>query len=169
MPEDDSSPQPKESLEAIAALYSAIQALTIHSQENKTTTLGNFLLFNSFLLVSWATMFSQLTQWTDAFASWLICGVGIMVAAAWRGLMKDYASASDLFRQHLERTEQFLPVHWQGPIADRKNQIEKRNAEAQKAGVGDRDLMTWVPSLFAAMYVALLLLSLAKLERWAWR
>jgi len=162
MTEANSPGQLEESVEATAMLYSALQALTIHSQENKTFTLYNFLLFNSLLLMGWATVFSQQRHWTDAVASCLLCAVGIGAAVAWRQLMADYARPSDLFRRHLAMAEKFLPARWPRPIAGRDMQIEGRDKEAGKSGVGDRDLLTWAPRMLAILYVALLLLSLAK-------
>ena len=76
--------------------------------------------------------------------------------------MADYASASDLFRRDLAMAEEFLPTRWPRPIAGRDTQIEERDKEARKTGVGDRDLLTWAPRMLAMLYVALLLLSLAK-------
>ena len=159
---ETTSPEPHESVEATATLYSALQALTIHSQENKTFTLYNLLLFNSVLLMGWATVFSQQRHWADTVASCLLCAVGIAAAFAWSGLLADYASASNLFRHHLAAAEEFLPVRWPRPIAGRDAQIEGRDKEAQSSGVGDRDLLTWAPRMLGILYAALLLLSLAK-------
>lgn len=156
-------PPPEEDPIVTATLFSTLQALTIHSQENKSFALYNFLLFNSFLLMGWMTIFSQLKCWTDAAISILICLVGFMAAGVWKQLLIDYARASDSFRDYLEKNEKFLPLRWQGPHADRMKQIVKRDEQARKKNTGNWDLLTWVPNMFRFLYISFIVLSLIKL------
>jgi len=154
---DKAREQIQEESESIATLFSAFQAVTIHSQENKSFALNNFLLFNSFLLMGWATLFSQEEMWMDLVASTLLCIVGILIAKVWRGLLKDYSNSSDNFRRYIEKFEKYLPLRWHGPHAGRKEQIDKRDEKVGQQGlgkeIGSRDLMAFIPYAFIAIYL----------------
>ena len=152
--------------EETAALYSALQQLAIHSQENKSFTLYNFLLFNSFLLVAWATLFTQDRTWIDATACTLLCLVGVLAGFAWEPLGRDYADASDLFQAHLVRSEDFLPARWPRSSKLRKEQLDKKAESSWSPFSGtrvrSRDLLVYTPRVLEGLYAALILLSWVK-------
>lgn len=156
-----------ETPESIATLYSALQQLTIHSQENKSFTLYNFLLFNSFLLVAWATVFSQERSSVDAVASTFLCIVGILATFVWEPLGRDYAGASDLFRTELVKAEDFLPTLWPRVSTLREKQLDDKKKRSwwpySETRAGLRDLLINTPRALALLYAALIILSWAKL------
>lgn len=148
-----------ETPESIATLFTARQAVTIHSQENKSFALYNFLLFNSFLLMGWATLFSQERTPADVITLTFFCALGILVALVWRGLLRDYSKSSDLFRSYLVQAERYLPPRWQGPHAGRDELIHERDKVSSQHGLGkgagSRDLLGVLPIAFVAIYVVL--------------
>lgn len=155
-----------ETEEETAALFSALQQVTIHSQENKSFTLYNFLLFNSFLLVAWATLFTQDRTWIDATACTLLCLVGVLAGFAWEPLGRDYANASDGFRAHLVQCEDFLPPRWPRWSKGRQLQLDEKSTSSwwpfSGTRVRSRDLLVYTPRVLEGLYAALTFLSWVK-------
>ena len=163
MPDDNPTTKPNASSEAIATLYTALQQLTIHGQENKSSTLYNFLLVNSFLLVAWATLFSQTSVWLDGAACTLLCLIGVLACLAWEPLGRDYADASDLFRSKLVEFEQFLPPAWPRAFEAREQQIDKKKEGTWRPfstnRVRSRHLLVYTPRVLVVGYTLFLVLS----------
>ena len=137
-------------------LYTALVQLTIHGQENKLQTLNLYLVFNSIIILAWATLFSSDSLiLTAKLASTFFCILGILLALVWMVLGWDYANASDLFSEFAERIESKFPECMR-PLQCRAKQKEK------KVPIGSRTLLILIPIFFLLMYIFLLVLVWAR-------
>ena len=142
----------REKKELYKGLYPALVNLVIHGQENKLQTLNLYLLFNSIIIVAWATLFSATPLiLTVKIACTLFCSLGILLAIIWMPLGWDYANASDHFSKSAECLENNLPECIR-TLQERAKQKE------QKLPIGSRMLLFLVPIFFLLAYVVLLVL-----------
>jgi hypothetical protein len=142
--------------ETVAALYTSASQMVIHSQENKNFTLYNFLMFNSFLLVGWATLFSSIHIWLDGIACTLICLIGLLASIAWESLGRNYVQAADSIRGLVSMSEDSLPLEWPKFCQVRNNQITCRKTGTwipfKTDRVGSGHLLIYTPRVLAVGY-----------------
>ena len=133
-----------------ATLYPALVQLAAHGQENKSITLYNFSMFNTILVLAWATVFVNTDAVLEAVVSTAICILGAVSCFAWNRIGADYADASDLFGRQAEALEALLPPDVPKPLTERRGQL---NAKWQKrTAVGSRTLLTWIPAGMGLLY-----------------
>ncbi|MBI4032576.1 hypothetical protein HY374_02625 [Candidatus Berkelbacteria bacterium] len=144
--------------EDACALYAAYVQLGIHGQENKWWMLYIFLMFNSILLLSCATV---LVADRFLFAHRLLVTVfslaGILVDVCWLFMGADYVRASDSYQKAVAKAEKLLPPQFPTPLTEREA------ARTHKALWGTSGfIVQTVPVVFILIYTLTLALGLCR-------
>ena len=150
------SAQPPPPAGDIINAYDLLLKLTIHGQENKWNTLSVFLIFQSILLLGWATFFAAKIATPVRFA---LSGIAILSGFAWRFIGTDYAKASWLYSQMAEALESFFPDWMPTPLKELAEQIKEKDEKWKRwwfpTVPGARFLTTAVPVGFVILHAFL--------------
>lgn len=144
----------------ITEFYESLIALGIHGQENKWWMLYIFLVFNTILVLSCATIlvddpYGLLHQLTLS----LLCSAGLVVAFCWLFMVPDYVNASNLYSDIAREAESRLPAGIRKPLTERKTQ------RGGKSTIGTSSFIaSTIPVLFLIVYVVLLVLTWSSLR-----
>jgi hypothetical protein len=102
---NDSQEQP-----SAKEIYPSLVDLVIHAQDNKLNLFGNFLFFQSILLLAWATVWQIATNQHREFILGCLSVFGILSSIAWAFLEEDYAHAGHSANRIAVRSEKHLPL-----------------------------------------------------------
>lgn len=142
----------------VSLVYGALVQLAIHGQENKWWMLYMFLMFNSILLLSCATLFS-VQQFSTAHKT-LLCVFsvgGILIDLCWIVMAGDYVKASNLFGDEVVAAERLLPAGLPTPLTKRAGQ------RANKSRFGTSSFIaTAIPVGLILIYVTIVVLTLCR-------
>jgi hypothetical protein len=144
----------------ITEFYASLIALGIHGQENKWWMLYIFLVFNTILVLSCATIlvddpYGLLHQLTLS----VLCIAGLVVAFCWLFMVPDYVNASNLYSDIAREAESRLPAGIRRPLTERQTQ------RGSKSRMGTSSFIAGTfPVLFLIVYVVFLVLSWSSLR-----
>ena len=151
------SDQPPEHVEAV---YVAASEQWIHAEQMRWTILYNFLVGNTILLVAWSTLFAALTSNAQSVGLNIVligfCGVGVGDSIVWTFLEFRANRFSERYfhtGQELERL--LLPKD--GNLLGPFGVTAKHRSEGGL--VKTHVVVVAVPIVFAAIYLALMIVS----------
>lgn len=136
-------------------VYGALLQLAIHGQENKWWMLYIFLMFNSILLLSCATLFAvQQFSVAHRILVYVFSAAGALIDACWIAMAGDYVRASNLYSDEVVEAEKLLPAGLPGPLTKRASQ------RADKSPFGTSSFVaTAIPVLMILTYVVIVVLA----------
>jgi hypothetical protein len=145
----------------IGSLYSVISNLETYSEQSRWNRLNTFLLFESIIILSWATLFSQ-DGCKPTFLLVMLSLLGTMLGPFWAVLgnrSSKYQTAMHKVAYELEDNpaiDGFVskPYHVINSIRETgcKTWIHKLTTSAM--------IMIWVPLLFSVVFAILLVFSI---------
>jgi hypothetical protein len=144
------------------AAYAAASQQWIHAEQMRWTILNNFLVGNTILLVAWSTLFVALVEGVHAVGLNIVligfCGVGMAGSVVWAFLeLRANRFADKYFEAGLALEQGPGPVpqepNVRGPFWIAHQHRSDGLLKTHKVVVG-------VPIVFAAIYVALLIVSI---------
>lgn len=139
----------------VTPAYGALLQLAIHGQENKWWMLYIFLMFNSILLLSCATLFAvQQFGTAHRVLLWMFAAAGAFIDACWIPMAADYVKASDLYGDEVVEAEKLLPATSPKPLTKRAAQ------RVDKGSLGtSKFIAITIPVVLILLYVVIAVLT----------
>ena len=143
----------------ISTLYEVASHHWVHGEQMRWTILYNFLVGNTILLVAWATLFVGLLQNRGSLGLKVVlivsCALGILGGVAW-ALLESRANG---FAERFFNLGVDLEKHMPKP-SDLVGPFVAMAQHRAKGMIKTHVVLVVVPVVFAALYVALLVISI---------